>query len=100
MANAQLERTTVNISVTSATANHNGYYFQATGEVVKFDGFLRVYRESQGDDDNANATDESRLLPPMSEGQNLQNQEIVAQQRFTQQPPRYTELRSCTNSRS
>ena len=91
MANAQLERTTVNISVTSATANHNGCYFQATGEVVKFDGFLRVYRESQGDDDNANATDESRLLPPMSEGQNLQNQEIVAQQRFTQQPSRYTE---------
>ena len=91
MANAQLERTTVNISVTSATDNHNGYYFQATGEVVKFDGFLRVYRESQGDDDNANTADESRLLPPMSEGQNLQNQEIVAQQRFTQQPPRYTE---------
>ena len=91
MANAQLERTTVNISVTSATANHNGCYFQATGEVVKFDGFLRVYHESQGDDDNANAADESRLLPPMSEGQNLQNQEIVAQQRFTQQPSRYTE---------
>ena len=64
--------------------------FQATGEVVRFDGFLRVYRESQGDDENANA-DESKLLPPMNEGETLQRREVVAQQRFSQQPARYTE---------
>ena len=85
MADAKLERTTVNIAVSGTDE-----MFQATGEVVRFDGFLRVYRESQGDDDNANA-DESKLLPPMSEGESLLRREVVAQQRFSQQPARYTE---------
>lgn len=85
MADAKLERTTVSIAVSETDE-----MFQATGEVVRFDGFLRVYRESQGDDENANA-DESKLLPPMNEGEALQRREIVAQQRFSQQPARYTE---------
>lgn len=85
MADAKLERTTVNIAVSETDE-----IFQATGEVVRFDGFLRVYRESQGDDENANA-DESKLLPPMNEGETLQRREVVAQQRFSQQPARYTE---------
>uniref|UniRef100_UPI0040271492 type I DNA topoisomerase n=1 Tax=Alloprevotella sp. TaxID=1872471 RepID=UPI0040271492 len=85
MADAKLERTTVSIAVSETDE-----MFQATGEVVRFDGFLRVYRESQGDDENANA-DESKLLPPMNEGGALQRREVVAQQRFSQQPARYTE---------
>lgn len=85
MADAKLERTTVNIAVSKTDE-----MFQATGEVVRFDGFLHVYRESQGDDENANA-DESKLLPPMNEGETLQRREVVAQQRFSQQPARYTE---------
>lgn len=85
MADAKLERTTVNIAVSETDE-----MFQATGEVVRFDGFLRVYRESQGDDENANA-DESKLLPPMNEGEALQRREVVVQQRFSQQPARYTE---------
>ncbi len=85
MADAKLERTTVSIAVSETDE-----MFQATGEVVRFDGFLRVYRESQGDDENANA-DESKLLPPMNEGETLQRREVVAQQRFSQQPARYTE---------
>ena len=85
MADAKLERTTVNIAVSETDE-----MFQATGEVVRFDGFLRVYRESQGDDENTNA-DESKLLPPMNEGEALQRREVVAQQRFSQQPARYTE---------
>lgn len=85
IADAKLERTTVNIAVSETDE-----MFQATGEVVRFDGFLRVYRESQGDDENANA-DESKLLPPMNEGETLQRREVVAQQRFSQQPARYTE---------
>ena len=85
MADAKLERTTVNIAVSETDE-----MVQATGEVVRFDGFLRVYRESQGDDENANA-DESKLLPPMNEGETLQRREVVAQQRFSQQPARYTE---------
>lgn len=85
MADAKLERTTVNIAVSETDE-----MFQAMGEVARFDGFLRVYRESQGDDENANA-DESKLLPPMNEGEALQRREVVAQQRFSQQPARYTE---------
>lgn len=85
MADAKLERTTVSIAVSETDE-----MFQATGEVVRFDGFLRVYRESQDDDENANA-DESKLLPPMNEGEALQRREVVAQQRFSQQPARYTE---------
>lgn len=87
MADAQLERTTVNIAVSGREE-----CFQATGEVVRFDGFLRVYRESRGDDETAqgNAADSS-LLPPLVEGQLLQRAELVAQQRFTQPPARYTE---------
>ena len=85
MADAQLERTTVNITI-----NNRPEYFQATGQVVRFDGFMRVYRESLGDDEVQQA-DDANLLPPMNEGQQLEKHNITAQQRFTQQPPRYTE---------
>ena len=85
MADAQLERTTVNIAI-----NNRPEYFQATGQVVRFDGFMRVYRESLGDDE-VQQTDDANLLPPMNEGQQLEKHNITAQQRFTQQQPRYTE---------
>ena len=84
MADAQLEKTTVAIRISGRSEQ-----FVATGEVVKFDGFLKVYRESH-DNDNEEEN-ESRLLPPMQEGQSVACQEISAQQRFTQQPPRYNE---------
>lgn len=90
MADAQLERTTATIAVSGREEK-----FQATGEVVRFDGFLRVYRESQSDDEsNASAAqgeNESHLLPPMEEGQTLTRREIIAQERYAQQPARYTE---------
>lgn len=85
MADARIERTTVNVSVSGREEK-----FVATGEVIRFDGFLRVYRESRGDDDNTQSED-AHILPPMTEGQALQREEVTAQQRFTQQPPRYTE---------
>jgi len=84
MADAELEKTTAMISVSGITET-----FVATGEVVKFDGFLRVYKESY--DDDAEQEDESRLLPPLKKGQTLERKEIVATERFTQHPPRYTE---------
>lgn len=84
MADAQLEKTTAAIRISGRSEQ-----FVATGEVVKFDGFLKVYRESH-DNDNEEEN-ESRLLPPMQEGQSVACQEISAQQRFTQQPPRYNE---------
>lgn len=85
MADAQLEKTTVSISLSNADEK-----FTATGEVIKFDGFLRVYKESY-DDDVEGSEDESGLLPPLKKGQVLEHQGINATERFTQRPPRYTE---------
>lgn len=84
MANAEVEKTTVNIGISNDSEN-----FTATGEVVKFDGFLRVYRESY--DDDTEQEDEAHLLPPLQKGQELQYEDITATERFTQHPPRYTE---------
>ena len=83
MADAELEKTTVTIM-----SNH-GDKFTVTGEVLTFDGFIRVYRESY-DDDNAQE-EESGLLPPLEKSQILNHQNITATERFTQHPPRYTE---------
>ena len=84
MADAELEKTTDTISISKS-----GDVFTAIGEVIKFDGFLRVYRESY--DDENEQEDESRLLPPLKKGQKLEYGPIVATERFTQRPPRYTE---------
>lgn len=84
MADAELEKTTVTISL-----NNTSEEFTAVGEVVKFDGFLRVYRESYDDDTEANQ--ETGLLPPLVKGQTLDYSQITATERFSQQPPRYTE---------
>ena len=88
MADAQLERTTALIDIDGSE-----HHFVATGEVVKFEGFLRVYRESF--DDNENETSESLaaegLLPPMVEGQELHRQTLTARQRYTLPPARYSE---------
>ena len=85
MADAEVEKTIVTIAISNETET-----FTATGEVVKFDGFLRVYRESY-DDDVETQEDEARLLPPLKKGQKLEHEGITATERFTQHPPRYTE---------
>ena len=85
MADAQTEKTTVTISISGAEEQ-----FVATGEVVKFDGFLKVYRESS-DDEAEGHDDTSHTLPPMVEGEPVKRQEITAVQRFSQGPVRYTE---------
>ena len=85
MAEAQLEKTRVAINV-SGTTEH----FIATGEVLVFDGFLKVYRESTDDEDEGQA-DASRMLPPISEGDKLERREITSIERFSQGPSRYTE---------
>lgn len=84
MADAELERTTVDIAVSNREE-----LFQATGEVVKFDGFLKVYFEST--DDDMAAPDDLNTLPDMDKGMELDMKEMVATQRFTQQPLRYSE---------
>ncbi|MCD7899512.1 MAG: type I DNA topoisomerase [Bacteroides sp.] len=84
MADAELEKTTVTIGITKSNEK-----FVATGEVVKFDGFLRVYKESY--DDDVEQEDEGHLLPPLKKDQVLENQDMRATERFTQRPSRYTE---------
>lgn len=88
MADAQIEKTTVEISINNG-GNKQPYAFVAQGEVVKFDGFLKVYRESLDEDENQD--DFSHVLPPMKNGDILQRREISATERFTQGPLRYTE---------
>ena len=84
MADAELEKTTATITISGSSD-----VFTAVGEVIKFDGFLHVYRESY--DDDSEQEDESRLLPPLKKGQKLEHGPIIATERFTQRPPRYTE---------
>ena len=84
LADAELEKTTVTISI----GGHDDV-FVAVGEVMKFDGFLRVYKESR--DDEGDNESESRLLPVLQLGETLSCKEITAIERFTQSPARYTE---------
>jgi DNA topoisomerase-1 len=84
MADAEIEKTTVNINISTSDEQ-----FVAQGEVVKFDGFLKVYRESS--DDEEQQDEFSHILPPLEEGQELTRREIQAVERFTQGPQRFTE---------
>lgn len=84
MADAELEKTTVTIAPSVGEL-----HFAAVGEVVKFDGFLKVYFESP--DDTTTEAEDSSLLPAMTVGENMTPKVISAQERFTQHPPRYTE---------
>jgi len=83
MADAELEKTTATITISTATEN-----FVAQGEVLKFDGFLKVYMEGSDDDEE---NEESGMLPPLKVGDNLSNKNITATEKYTHHPPRYTE---------
>ncbi len=92
MADAEIEKTTVEILPTAAGNAGTEAKFVAQGEVVTFDGFLKVYREST--DDEADVTTETgggTLLPSLNEGEQVERQEITATERYTQSPVRYTE---------
>ena len=87
MSDAEIEKTTVEIAIsTMADGEHK---FVAQGEVVKFDGFLKVYRESS--DDEAAQEEYTAVLPPLADGQELTRREVQAVERFSQGPQRYTE---------
>jgi DNA topoisomerase-1 len=83
MADAEIEKTTISINM-----NNSPVTFQATGEVIKFDGFLRVYTEST---DQENIEEDRYVIPPVSKGMPLLYENITATQRYTTPPPRYTE---------
>jgi DNA topoisomerase-1 len=81
---AEIERTTINIEV--AGKDGKTYGVRANGSVIRFDGFLKIYEEGVDD-----AVGEDGALPALSEGQNLDPQNIEAKQHFTEPPPRYSE---------
>jgi len=83
MSDAQLEKTTIQIDISNSKL-----HFTASGEIVIFDGFLKVYYESSDDDKQE---EQSGTLPMVKKGEQLQAKEIIATQRFTQPPFRYTE---------
>jgi DNA topoisomerase-1 len=85
MQSAELDQTTVEIVDASGKTK-----LRATGSVIAFDGFLRLYREDQ-DDAAASDDEDGRILPPMRERDPLNRGEVVAEQHFTQPPPRYSE---------
>ena len=84
MAEAEIEKTTVTIDIDGEEER-----FIANGEVVTFDGFLKVYRESTDDEDNGEEAE--HLLPALKSGDRLDRKEIVSTERFSQGPIRYTE---------
>ena len=85
MQSAELERTTVDIAAKVAARNLE---LRATGQVIKFDGFLTLYQEGQDDDTE---DEDSKRLPAMSQGEPLRKEKISATQHFTEPPPRFTE---------
>src|SRR6266496_4152222 len=85
MESAELERTTVDIS---AKAGARVLELRATGQVIKFDGFLALYQEGRDDDGD---DDDSRRLPAMSEGEALKRKDLAVTQHFTEPPPRFSE---------
>jgi DNA topoisomerase-1 len=98
MASADVEQTTADIDVTGRDGK--AYGFRATGSVIQFDGFLKLYEEGRDDrqraidkgkEDKSGEDDDSRRLPPLAAGDKLRESGIETNQHFTQPPPRFTE---------
>ena len=85
MSPARIEKTTIAISISTRPEK-----FHSSGEVILFDGFLKVYMESSDEEKEGNGTGNG-VLPPIEQGQDIELQSAEALQRFTNNPPRYTE---------
>ncbi len=86
MADAQLDQTAADLS---ATTDH--LTMRANGSVIIFDGFMKIYREDRDDQEDKSADPQNRILPPLSQGQDMAVQQVHPEQHFTQPPPRYTD---------
>ena len=86
MEDAQLDQTAADLS---ATTDH--LTMRANGSVIIFDGFMKIYREDRDDQEDKSADLQSRILPPLSQGQDMTVQQVHPEQHFTQPPPRYTD---------
>ena len=92
MAQAEVEKTKATISIST----NDKFNFIASGEVIKFDGFLKVYFESKDEEDGDEEQEglpngQVNMLPKLSKGEILTMQQILAGERFKNHPPRYTE---------
>jgi DNA topoisomerase-1 len=85
MESADIERTTVDSVATGRDGK--GYSFRATGSVIRFDGFLKLYQEGRDDEED----EDSRRLPPLARGDRLGVASLAGEQHFTEPPPRYSE---------
>ncbi|MGE0211225.1 MAG: type I DNA topoisomerase [Parvibaculaceae bacterium] len=85
MESAEIERTTADVVATGADGKR--YTFRATGSVVRFDGFLKLYQEGRDDEED----EDSKRLPPLARGDRAGAEKIEGQQHFTEPPPRYSE---------
>ncbi|MEQ8518703.1 MAG: type I DNA topoisomerase [Cytophagales bacterium] len=85
MADAKIEKTTAKIEISEVDRSE---YFEAKGEVIKFDGFLKVYIEGTDDED---AENDNSVLPPLEKNQKLDLNKIISKERFSRHAPRYTE---------
>lgn len=85
MADAELEKTTVSIDISTRPGDH----LRAEGEVLKFDGFLKLYIQARDDDEEEE--DQKGMLPPLTKGQTLQLKEMKGRESFTRPPARFTE---------
>ena len=86
MADAELEKTIAEITISTQQE-----LLKAEGEVMKFEGFLKVYNESKDDEDENEEPSTEGMLPPLAKGQQLELNEMLATERFTRAQPRYTE---------
>jgi DNA topoisomerase I len=86
MADAELERTTASIKIST-----NPRTLTASGEVIKFEGFLKVYMESKDDEESEGDEEDSKVLPPLTVGQDLPLKELTATETFSRHAARYTE---------
>jgi len=85
MKRAELEQVAIDLSTEDETT-----ILRATGQIVKFDGFLKLYKEDN-DDPKEGEDENDRILPAMAEKDNIENSRVVSEQHFTKPPPRYTE---------
>ena len=85
MKRAELEQVAIDLSTEDETT-----ILRATGQIVKFDGFLKLYKEDK-DDPNEGEDENDRILPAMAEKDKIENSKVVSEQHFTKPPPRYTE---------
>ncbi|MEQ8229731.1 MAG: type I DNA topoisomerase [Rhodospirillales bacterium] len=90
---SQMESAVLDQVAVDIAAADNSAVLRATGSVIAFDGFLKVYQEGKDEQDTSDGDDDSklRILPDVKEGEHLARQEVNAEQHFTQPPPRYTE---------